>query len=193
MEVQAPEKVVDGQRPPTFTVDAVEDLACGLHRQCWNIGTFAIPRDCHHTGSDTDAYGFELTQFIYHCIDLFVIWPLRVKNRLGIVEDYDHLLGGKQGPQGSHILRVFDTRADDFGETSEEMRGRGREPIATDESAVTAKPFLDSIVVEDGEGDGRFPDPACTDQSDGFEIFGDYDDLINQFPTSETGPWRRGR
>jgi hypothetical protein len=118
---------------------------------------------------------------------------LRVENGLGVVEDYEHLLGGKKGPQGCQILRVFDSRTDDLGETGEEMSARSRELIATDESTVLAKPFLDAIVVEDGEGDGCFPDPPCTDESDGFQVFSESDDLLDQLFASETGPWRRGR
>jgi hypothetical protein len=156
------------------------------------LGTFAVPGDCCDTGSDAEAYGFELTQFIHHCVDLLVICSLRVKNGLGVVEDYEHLLGGKEGAQGCHILRVFDPRTDDLGETGEEMSARSRELVAADESTVIAKPFLDAIVVEDSEGDGCFPDPPCTDESDGFEVFGNSDDLLDQLPASETGPWRRG-
>ena len=73
------------------------------------------------------------------------------------------------------------------------MKDRGRKLIAADESAVTAKSFLDPIVVEDGEGNRRFPDPPCTNQSDGFQFFGDPDDLVDKLPPSETGPWRWGR
>ena len=58
---------------------------------------FAVPGDSRETGSDADAYRFELAQFIHNVIDLPSICPLRVENRLGIVEDYEHLLGGKEG------------------------------------------------------------------------------------------------
>ena len=46
------------------------------------------------------------------------------------------------------------------------MGMRRRELIATDESSVLAKSLFDAIVVEDGEGDGCFPDPPCADESD---------------------------
>ena len=122
-----------------------------------------------------------------------MVRSLRVKNRLDIVEDYDHLFGGKDGPQGCHILRVFNPGAHDLRETGKEMRDRGREPVAADESTVNAKPFLDAIVVEEGEGNGCFSDPTCTNECDGFEILGQSDNLIDQLPTSETGPRSRGR
>ena len=187
------EKVGDGPRPPVVTIYAVEDIACGLHRQCWNWRSFAVPGNRRDTRSDTDTYGLELAKFIHRRVGRLIICSLRVKDRLGIVEDYDHLLGRQQGSQGCYILRVFNPRANDLGEAGEEMKDRGREFIAADESTVTAKSLLDPIVVEDSEGNRRFPDPPCTDQGDGLQFFGDPDDLVNEFLTSEAGPWRRGR
>jgi hypothetical protein len=48
-------------------------------------------------------------------------------------------------------------------------------------------------VVEDGESDGCLPNPSCTNESDGFEVFGETDELLDQLVASETGPRRRGR
>ena len=73
------------------------------------------------------------------------------------------------------------------------MGTRRRELIATDESSVFAKSSFDPIVVKDGEGDGCFPDSPCTDESDGFQVFGESDDLLDQFIAPETMPWGRGR
>jgi hypothetical protein len=56
-----------------------------------------------------------------------------------------------------------------------------------------AKSIFNPIVVEDGESNGRLPDASCADESDGFEVFSEPDDLFNQFVTSETVPRRRGR
>ena len=56
-----------------------------------------VPRDRSDPGSDAEAHGFELAEFIDHCVDLLVIWSLGVKDGLGIVEDYERVLGGKQG------------------------------------------------------------------------------------------------
>ena len=40
------------------------------------------------------------------------------------------------------------------------------ELITTDESTVVAKPFLDPIVVEDGQGNRGLANPARTNESD---------------------------
>ena len=48
-------------------------------------------------------------------------------------------------------------------------------------------------MVENSESNGRFADPSCTYESDGFQVFGESDDLLNQIIASKTGPWRRGR
>ena len=73
------------------------------------------------------------------------------------------------------------------------MSARGRKLITADESAVPAKPSLDLIVVENSERNARFPDPPCTDESDGFKIFSEFDDLLNQSVASETDSRGRGR
>ena len=65
--------------------------------------------------------------------------------------------------------------------------------VATDESAVVAKPFLDPIVVEDGQGNGRFPNPPWTNESGWGETFSETNDLLDQFVASKTDPWRRRR
>ena len=68
------------------------------------------------------------------------------------------------------------------------MSARCRELVTTDEPAVVSESFLDAIVVEDSQGDGCFPDPSWTDESDWIEGFGDTEDLLDQLVTSETGP-----
>jgi hypothetical protein len=73
------------------------------------------------------------------------------------------------------------------------MRTRSWELVATDESTVIAKPGLDAIVVKDGESDGCFPDPPCANEGDGFEVFGETNELLDQLVASETGPGWRGR
>ena len=72
------------------------------------------------------------------------------------------------------------------------MGERGRELVATDEPTVVAKPFLNAIVVENGQGDGSFPNPTRPDESDWCATVGETNDLLDQFVASETGPWRRG-
>jgi hypothetical protein len=73
------------------------------------------------------------------------------------------------------------------------MRERSRKLVTTDKSAVLAKSSFDPTVVEDSESDRRFSDPPCTDESDGFEVFSESDDLLNQLVAPETVPWSRGR
>ena len=65
--------------------------------------------------------------------------------------------------------------------------------IATNEPTVLAKPFFDPIVVQESEGKSCFLDPTRADESNGLEVFGESDNLFNQFVTSETGPRRWGR
>ena len=73
------------------------------------------------------------------------------------------------------------------------MSTRGRELVATDESAVVAKPVPDAIVMEDGQCDGCLANPSNTNESDRCQVFCETDDLPDQLVTSETCPWRRGR
>ena len=72
------------------------------------------------------------------------------------------------------------------------MSTRGRELIATDESTIIAKSFLNATVVEHSEGDGCFPDPPRADEGNGFEVFCEANKLSNQLIATETGPRRGG-
>jgi hypothetical protein len=73
------------------------------------------------------------------------------------------------------------------------MSVRGWKLVAANESAVVAKPFLDPIVVEDGESNRRLADPPCANKSGGFEVLSESDDPFNQLVSSETVPRRRRR
>ena len=73
------------------------------------------------------------------------------------------------------------------------MRARRGKLIAADESAVLAKSFLDPILVEDSESDGRFTDPSCADESNRFEVLSESDDFLNQVTPPKTAARRRGR
>ena len=66
-----------------------------------------------------------------------------------------------------------------------------RELVATDEPAVVSKPLHDAIVVEDSQGNGRFSDPPCADESDWSEVFHETNEICDQFIASETGSRRR--
>ena len=52
----------------------------------------------------------------------------------------------------------------------EEVSGGGGELVATDEATVVAKPFLDPVVVEDSQGDGRLANSTGTDESGWNEV-----------------------
>ena len=54
-----------------------------------------------------------------------------------------------------------------------------REFVATDEPTVVTKPPLDSIVVQDRQGDRRFPDPPGTDESDWPKVFSEINRLLD--------------
>jgi hypothetical protein len=193
VEIQALEKVIDDTRPPAVTVDTVEYIARGLHRQRGDFGTLAVSGNCHDAGSDADGYCFELAQLVHHGIDLPGARFLRVENGLGIVEDDEHLRGGKGRPQGCEVLGIFDPNTDDLRQSGKEMSARSRKLIATNKSAVIAKSFFDPTVVEDGERNRCFPDPPCTNEGDGFEVFSESDHLLDQLLTSEAVPRSRGR
>ena len=95
------------------------------------------------------------------------------------------------GSQRCQIFGVFDPGTNDLGESGEEMETRSWESVATDESTVLAKPFLDPTVVEDSERNSCFPNSPRPNESNGFEVFGESDDLFDQLVTSEKVP--RGR
>ena len=59
------------------------------------------------------------------------------------------------------------------------MSAGGYELVATDEPAVMPEPLLDSIMVEDCQGDRGFPDPTGADESDRTKVFGEIDCLLD--------------
>ena len=81
---------------------------------------------------------------------------------------------------------------DDLGESTEKVNARSGELVTADEPTVVSKSSLDAIVVENGQGDGCFPNPPCSDESDWREVFCEINDLLDQFVASETGPRWRG-
>ena len=90
--------------------------------------------------------------------------------------------------QASQILWILDTCADGLGESAEKLRERGGELVTTDPSTMIAKPFLNPIVVEDGQRDGRLADPTGTYEGNGFEVLSKTNDLLDQVGASETCP-----
>ena len=73
------------------------------------------------------------------------------------------------------------------------MSTRCRELVATDEPAVVPEPFLDPIVVEDGQGNGCFPDSPWADECDRREVFSKAKNLLDQIVATETSSRSRGR
>ena len=70
------------------------------------------------------------------------------------------------------------------------MRERSGELVAADESAVVAEALFDTIVVEDGESDGRLADSASTNESERSEVFRQTGELPDQLVSSEEVPRR---
>ena len=68
------------------------------------------------------------------------------------------------------------------------MGARSRELITTDKSTVVAKPLLDSIMVENGQGDGRLANHASADESDRSKVLSETDYFLNQLVASKEGP-----
>ena len=64
----------------------------------------------------------------------------------------------------------------------------GGELVATDEQTVIAKPPLDSIVVENSQGNRGLADSASADESDWNEVLGEIDYLPDQLVASKEGP-----
>jgi hypothetical protein len=87
----------------------------------------------------------------------------------------------------------LDPGTKDLGESGKEVSARSGKLITSDKPSVLANSIFDPIVVEDGEGDRRLPDPPCADESDGFEVFCESDNLLNQLVTPETVPGGRWR
>ena len=59
------ENTVDDARLPGATVDAVKDFACGLHHQRGDLRALAVRGHRRDTGSDEEAYRFELAQLTH--------------------------------------------------------------------------------------------------------------------------------
>ena len=73
------------------------------------------------------------------------------------------------------------------------MSTGGGELVTTDEPTVVTESLFDAVVMEDGQSDRRFANPAGTDESDRFQVLGKTNNLLDQPITSEKGPRRRGR
>ena len=65
--------------------------------------------------------------------------------------------------------------------------------VATDEATIVTESLLEAIMMKGGQSDGGLADTASANESDGRQVFRQTDDLLYQFLTSKTDPWRRGR
>ena len=73
------------------------------------------------------------------------------------------------------------------------MRERGGELVAANKSTVIPKPFLDSVIVEDAQCDGRLANPTSAYESNSIEVFGETDKLLDEVASSETDLQWRGQ
>jgi hypothetical protein len=96
--------------------------------------------------------------------------------------------------EGSQLVGVLDTSANSLRKSAEKIGPGRRELVATDESPIITKPFLDTIVVQDGEDDRRFANATRTDEGDGIEILDDTNNGLDQIVAAKTSPrWGRRR
>ena len=95
--------------------------------------------------------------------------------------------------EGSQILRIFDAGANNLCKSTEEVCSRSWKPVTVDEPSIFAKTLLDATVVENGQGNGCFPDTTNTNECNGIEAFGKGSDTFDELLASEKGPrgWRR--
>ena len=91
MKVELVQDVVDGIKPFTIPVYVIEGFACSFNRQCRYVESFAVGRNSRDPRSDAKANVVQLTQLLYHTVDLLGIHPLRIQDRLCVVEDYQDL------------------------------------------------------------------------------------------------------
>ena len=59
-------------------------------------------------------------------------------------------------------------------------------------SSATTEPLLYPFVVEDSQGDGSLPDPACTNEGNWYKLLSEVDDLLDQLVASKASSrwWR---
>ena len=81
-----------------YVVDAVEDIASGVHRQCRDRRVPAVLGYRRDAGSYANTGSFKLTQFLHRRKDLLTVGSFGVEHGLGVVEDYEDLRGGEEWP-----------------------------------------------------------------------------------------------
>ena len=68
-----------------------------------------------------------------------------------------------------------------------------RKLVATDKSAVVAKPMFDAIGMKGSQGDGCLANAAGTDESDRNEVLCEINNLLDEIVASEKDPRRLRR
>jgi len=69
----------------------------------------------------------------------------------------------------------------------------GRELVTANKSPVVSKQLFDVIMVEDSQGNRRFPNAPCTNEGNWGENFCKTNDPLDELVTAKTDPWWWGR
>jgi hypothetical protein len=112
MKIQALKKMVYDTRPLAIIVYAVEDVACGLHRQRGEFQPRAVWGNSGDLGGDANTDVAGVPQLLHHCLYFPGVVSLGVQNRLGVVEDNKHFPGGQERSEGGQVLGVLDAGTD---------------------------------------------------------------------------------
>jgi hypothetical protein len=92
MTVELLQDVIDRVGPFMALVYSVKRITGGLHRQCWDVESFAIRRDGGEAGRDAETHSLQSAELLHCVIYLLRVRSLRVENGFCIVQDYQHLL-----------------------------------------------------------------------------------------------------
>jgi hypothetical protein len=120
VEVKLFQDVVDSDRMFAVLVDAIERVACGLHRQCWDLEDLTVGRDGGDAGGDAKTDVAELSQLLHHGVDLPRARPLGSRMDSALSRTMNISFEDRNGRKGSDP-RGFRCCTDDLGESTEEM------------------------------------------------------------------------
>ena len=67
---------------------------CDLNRKCLYAENLAVGRGDRDARGGTETNVGELVQPFLHSVDLPDVHPLRIEDKLCIIEDYEDILGG---------------------------------------------------------------------------------------------------
>ena len=91
MEVESFQKVVYDIGPTTATADAVEDIACGFHRQRGDDRALAVSGDSGDARGNTETDSLEVTELLHYSVYPPSVRSLGVEDGFRIVKEYNHL------------------------------------------------------------------------------------------------------